>query len=73
MRNRVNSEYLKSIIRTNKKDEIIKKILSFIVSQQNEDGSWNEIHPNYSKPSSLITSIIGESLIIGYEFLSENQ
>lgn len=73
IRNRVNSEFLKTIIRTNKNEEIIKKIISYIISQQNENGSWNEIHPNYSKPSSLITSIIGDSLIIGYEFLSENQ
>lgn len=73
VRNRVNSEFLKTIIRTNKNKEMINKIISFIISQQNENGSWNEVHPNYSKPSSLITSIIGDSLIIGYEFLSENQ
>jgi hypothetical protein len=67
-RNRVIAETLKAIIRLNlEKDEIILKLCNYLEKNQNRDGSWNEIHPNYSQPSALITSIIGEALLMMFE------
>ena len=70
-RNRVIAETLKVLIRSKsnlEKDEKIKiKLCNYLVMNQNKDGSWNEIHPNYNQPSALITSIIGEALLLMYE------
>jgi hypothetical protein len=67
-RNRVIAEVVKTIIRLKLKSEenIIQKFCNFLIKNQNADGSWNEIHPNYNQPSSLITSIIGEALLMNY-------
>lgn len=65
VRNRVNAEFVKTLIRMGKDEALTKKIIRFIVGEQGNDGSWNEIHPNYNQPSALITSIIGDSLILG--------
>jgi hypothetical protein len=34
------------------------------VNTQNEDGSWNEIHSKYNQPSALITSFVGEAVLL---------
>lgn len=65
VRNRVNAEVVKTLIRMGKDEALAKKIIRFIVSEQDNTGFWNEIHPNYNQPSALITSIIGDSLILG--------
>lgn len=65
IRNRVVAEILKALLRINIEPDkdLIKKLINFILINQNKDGSWNEIHPNYNQPSSLITSIVGEALL----------
>jgi len=65
-RNRVNAEYCKGLIRLERKDEVVNKIVDFLIKAQNHDGSWNEIHPYYDEPSSLVTSIVGDALIEFY-------
>lgn len=67
-RNRVVAEVLKSLIRLELEpdDILIRKFCDFLIKNQNKDGSWNEIHPNYNQPSALITSIVGESLLFVY-------
>ncbi len=67
-RNRVISEILKSIIRSDleKDEKLVIKLIHYLEKNQNKDGSWNEIHPNYNQPSALITSIVGESLLLAY-------
>ncbi|MBO8175157.1 MAG: terpene cyclase/mutase family protein [Thermococcus sp.] len=66
VRNRVSAEYLKSIIRLYGESErdIIKKLVCFLLSRQNLNGSWNEIHPNYNQESALVTSFVGEALLL---------
>jgi len=66
-RNRVNAEYCKGLLRLGEKPEIVKKMVDYLISTQNADGSWNEIHPYYDKPSSLITSIVGDALLEYYK------
>jgi len=68
-RNRVVAEVLKAILRLKLESDknIIKKFCNYLLKNQNKDGSWNEIHPNYNQPSSLITSIVGETLLFVYE------
>ena len=69
-RNRVNTEILKSIMRLKKiKNKVLfsensEKILNWILSQQNENGSWNEIHSFYNQESALLTSFVGELLLL---------
>lgn len=64
IRNRVMAELLKAIIRLNlEKDELVIKFANYLIRRQNEDGSWNEVHPNYDQPSALITAIVGEALL----------
>jgi len=46
--------------------DISKNMLNWLVNRQNTDGSWNEVHVNYNKPSSLVTSIVGDAIIDGY-------
>lgn len=67
VRNRVNAEVAKALVRTSDSN-IAGLLYSYICRNQNKDGSWNEIHVNYNKPSALITSFIGDSLIAGYSF-----
>ena len=68
-RNRVIAEILKTIMRVNveKSEKIIIKLINYLVKNQNHDGSWNEVHPNYNQPSALITSIVGEAFLIFIE------
>lgn len=65
-RNRVIAEVVKAMIRLKlESDEnIIEKFCNYLKKNQNKDGSWNEIHPNYNQPSALVTSIIGEALLM---------
>ncbi|NJE77481.1 hypothetical protein E3E37_11215, partial [Thermococcus sp. ES12] len=71
VRNRVSAEYLKSIIRLYGESErdIIKKLVRFLLSRQNLNGSWNEIHPNYNQESALVTSFVGEALLLALPYL----
>ncbi|MDG3547075.1 prenyltransferase/squalene oxidase repeat-containing protein [Methanobacterium formicicum] len=71
-RNRVNAEFLKTLIRLDQDRALCKKILKFIIINQNNDGSWNEVHPNYNKPSALITAIIGDTLVLCSDMLSDS-
>jgi len=70
-RNRIIAETLKTIIRLEsnleKDEKIILKLYGHLEKNQNNDGSWNEIHPDYNQPSALITSIIGEALLLFHE------
>ena len=67
-RNRVVAETLKAIIRLDlDSKDLMQKLANYLMKTQNKDGSWNEIHPNYDKPSALITSIVAESLILFYK------
>jgi len=74
-RNRVIAEVLKAMIRLNlESDEsVIEKLCNFLIKYQNKDGSWNEIHPNYNQPSALLTSIVGEVLLLLYEKYGEEK
>lgn len=65
-RNRVVAETLKAIVHSNLKIDkrVIGKFIHFLERNQNKDGSWNEIHPSYNQPSALITSIVGEALLV---------
>lgn len=67
VRNRVSAEYCKGLIKLDRKENIIRKMIDFLIENQNENGSWNEIHANYDEPSSLITSIVGDALIEWYK------
>ena len=70
-RNRISAEYLKTIIRLYREQErnIIEKIVSFLLLRQNPNGSWNEIHPNYNQESALVTSFVGEALLLSLPYL----
>ncbi len=73
IRNRVNAEYCKGLIRLNRRKDIIQKIINFLLDAQNENGSWNEIHPNYDETSSLVTSIVGDTLLGWYKVNDEDE
>jgi len=61
VRNRENAEIINPLIE-NGDIELANKIGNFLVSKQNKNGSWNEIHPFYNEESALITSIVGMAL-----------
>ena len=42
---------------------MIKKLTKWLLDNQNADGSWNETHINYNKPSTVFTSICALSLL----------
>lgn len=67
VRNRVNAEICKTLIRMDDVS-LAKRLAAHLVTQQNSDGSWNEIHPNYNQPSALITSFVGEALLELYPY-----
>ena len=48
-----------------------KKISNWLITKQNEDGSWNETHVKYDNPSSVFTAICGLTLLEVYEEFSE--
>ena len=63
-RSRVTAEVCKSMIRTGNSPGLVEKMTSWLVSRQNTDGSWNEVHPKYSKPSALVTSFVADALLL---------
>jgi hypothetical protein len=65
VRNRVNAEVAKTYVRHGQKQKAIQ-LLRYVLTDQAEDGSWDEIHPNYRKKSALVTSFIGDALITAY-------
>lgn len=75
IRNRVIAEVMKAIIisKLEQDDALIKKFCNYLIKNQNKNGSWNEIHPNYTQPSALITSIVGEALLLAYERFEEKR
>jgi len=74
-RNRVVAEVVKAVIRLKLEPDgsLIEKFCNFLKKNQNTDGSWNEIHPNYNQPSALITSIVGEALLMNYQQSQNNE
>ena len=69
VRNRINAEFVKTLIRMQNDNKLATKLIRYIVSEQSLNGCWNEKHPNYNNPSALITSIIGDTLIMGSNLL----
>lgn len=63
-RSRVTAEVCKSMMRAGRSPDITEKMTRWLVSRQNPDGSWNEEHPRYSKPSALVTSFVAETLLL---------
>ncbi len=72
IRNRVHAEFAKTLIRLHQYS-YAKKFVNTLLSAQNKDGSWNEIHPNYNEPSALITSIVGETLLMALVHEPDNK
>jgi len=66
VRNRVNAEICKSMLRTGD-GRYAERMLNYMLEHQNADGSWNEIHVNYNQPSALITAFIGDALLHAYD------
>ncbi|MDV2480882.1 terpene cyclase/mutase family protein [Methanoculleus sp. Wushi-C6] len=62
VRNRVHAEVVKAMLRAGG-DPLVEPILNYVAECQNPSGSWNELHVNYSEPSALITSFIGDALL----------
>lgn len=62
VRNRVHAEVAKALIRRGD-GALAMRLLDYIGSRQGDDGSWNEIHLNYDRPSALITAIIGDAFL----------
>lgn len=73
VRNRVNAEICKSLFRLYPMDPLIQKFIKNLIVNQNRDGSWNEIHPNYDQPSALITSFIGEALLLNLDSYADTK
>jgi prenyltransferase beta subunit len=42
---------------------IIKKLTKWLIDNQNENGSWNETHIKYDKPSTVFTAVCGLTLL----------
>jgi len=62
VRNRVHAEVVKAMLRQGG-DPLVAPILNYVAACQNPDGSYNEVHVNYNKPSALITAFVGEALL----------
>lgn len=71
VRNRVNAEVAKTYFRTNSPEKGVR-LMRYVLSAQAEDGSWNEIHPNYNQKSALITAFIGSALVRAYPHFPQN-
>jgi hypothetical protein len=63
-RSRVTAEICKSLLRSGESRQLTEQMTDWLISRQNTDGSWNEIHPRYSKPSALVTSFVAETLLL---------
>jgi len=66
VRNRVNAEICKTLVRMGE-HSMAEKIITSLIHHQNNDGSWNEIHPQYNQPSALITAFAGDALLSAYD------
>jgi hypothetical protein len=71
-RNRVNAEVCKAFYRLHQYDQG-QKLVAGLLRTQNDDGSWNEIHPQYNNPSALVTSFVGDALLCAYDTVPEEQ
>jgi hypothetical protein len=71
VRNRVNAEVAKTYFRTNHPNKGIQ-LMKYVLSEQADDGSWNEIHPHYNQKSALVTSFIGSGLVVAYPFYPQD-
>jgi hypothetical protein len=71
VRNRVNAEVAKTYFSTGNHEKGIQ-LMKYVLSDQAEDGSWNEIHPNYHQKSALITAFIGSALIVAQPFYPQD-
>jgi hypothetical protein len=71
VRNRVNAEVAKTYFRLNVVDQGIR-LMKYVLSDQAEDGSWDEIHPNYHQKSALVTAFIGDALITAYPYFPQD-
>jgi len=71
VRNRVNTEVAKTYFRSNYPNKGIQ-LIKYVLSDQAEDGSWNEIHPQYHQKSALVTSFIGSGLVVAYPFYPQD-
>ena len=65
IRNRVNTEVAKAYFRRGFPDKGVQ-LMKYVLSAQADDGSWNEIHPNYNQKSALITAFIGSGFVTAY-------
>ena len=67
-RYRVVAELVKTLVRLKLQEEkgVVDQLCAFLLRGQNEDGSWNELHPHYDQPSALVTSLVGEALLLVY-------
>lgn len=63
-RSRVTAEVCKAMIRSKDEPRLIENMTRWIAIKQNHDGSWNEEHPKYSKPSALATAFAAEALLL---------
>lgn len=61
---RVTAEVCKAMIRAGSRPEMAGRMIRWLASRQNPDGSWNELHPRYSRPSALATSFVGEAFLL---------
>lgn len=67
-RTRLTAELLSTLVnlhnaKVSNYNDIIEKLAKWIISNQNTNGSWNETHANYNKPSSVFTAICALSLL----------
>jgi len=65
-RNRVAAEIGKSLFFIGEKEKGIKSI-NWVLSHQNQNGSWNEIHPDLNEESTVVTSICGRIMFEIYK------
>jgi hypothetical protein len=61
---RVTAEVCKAMLRAGRGSETTDGMIRWLASRQNPDGSWNELHPRYSRPSALATAFGGEAFLL---------
>ena len=67
-RTRVSAEFCSTLVKLHNLkisdyQSLIKKLTNWLVHNQNSNGSWNETHIKYDKPSTVFTSICALSLL----------
>tara|TARA_B110000438_G_scaffold287290_1_gene319425 strand:- start:907 stop:2142 length:1236 start_codon:yes stop_codon:yes gene_type:complete len=68
IRTRVTAELCSTLVRIHNlkisdHKSIIEKLTKWLIDNQNENGSWNETHIKYDKPSTVFTAICGLTLL----------